>query len=232
MPEGLLKSHYLLETPLESAYLPREQNAELGNQQVTLLELGWLAGIIDGEGYVGMQLERIRKHSVVRRATVGLQISNTDEEIALKAISIIKKFGVNPYLKIDKTALRKSTKKTVFVVTIHRMAVLLRVLKPIIQYLTGNKKLRAELVIEFCESRIKNVIRGSHTQNFYSKRELEIIDSCLPLQKRGTSEAIRETELEQSRFLKLKDESRRNRNNGRFCSYFNSEDMVQPFAKA
>jgi len=232
MPEAHVKPFYLLETPLEPVRLLREQSTGLGNQQATLEELAWLAGIIDGEGYIGIQLERIRKHSVVRRATVGLQISNTDEDIALKAVFIIKKIGANPYLKIDKTALKKTTKKIVYVVVIHRMAVLLKVLKPVLPYLTGNKKMRAELIIEFCESRLKNFICGSHTKNFYTDRELQIIDGCLPLQKRGASEAIRKAELEQSRFLRLKDESRRDKKSGRFCSYQDSDDMVRPFAKA
>jgi hypothetical protein len=222
----------MLEHPLEPVCLPREQNAGLDNQQATLEDLAWLAGIVDGEGYIGMQLERIRRHSVVRRASVGLQISNTDEDIALKAVSIIKKIGVNPYLKVDSTALRKSSKKIVYVVSIHRMAVLLKVLKPILPYLTGNKKTRAELVIEFCESRERNYIRGSHTKNFYTDRELEIIDHCLPLQKRGAPETIRKAELEQSRFLRLKTESRRDKSSGRFCSYQDSEDRVQPSVKA
>jgi len=222
----------MLETPLEPVRLLRGQSTGLDNQQATREELAWLAGIIDGEGYIGIQLERIRKHSIARRATVGMQISNTDEEICLKAVSIIKKIGINPYLKIDKTALKKSSKKIVYVVVVHRMALMIRLLKPVLQYLTGNKKKRAELVLEFCELRMKNYIHGSHTKNFYNDRELEIIDTCLPLQKRGASEAIRKAELEQSRFLKLKMESRRDKDTGRFCSRKDSDDMVQPSAKA
>lgn len=231
MPEGLVKPDYMLETPTEPSSLPREQIEGLDNQQVTLDELGWLAGIIDGEGYIGIQLEKIRKHSMVRRATVGLQISNTDEMIAIKAVFIIRKLGVNPYLKIDSTALSKSSKRIVYIVVVHRMKQLLKILKPVYPYLTGNKKYRAQLIIEFCESRLNNFVWGSHTKNNYTDRELQLIDACLPLQKRGTSETIRRADLEQSRFLKLKAESRRNKD-GRYCSYWKSDDIVQPFAKA
>ena len=237
MPEAHVKPCYMLETPktqdATKEIIPvDEAMAEMGNQQATLDEIAWLAGIIDGEGYIGIQLENIRKHFVVRRATVGLQISNTDEEIIIKASNIMRKIGVNPYLKVDSSALKKTTKKPVYVISIHRMAVVSRALNPVLPYLTGNKKLRAELIMEFCESRLKNFIKGSHTANFYTDRELQIIDICLPLQKRGASETIRKAELAQSRLSRLRIESRKNKKSGRLCSHKDSDDMVRPFVKA
>ena len=64
MPEGLIKSHYLREPPIESESLPMEKYSELGNPQATLTEIAWLSGIVDGEGYIGIQYYHTRQKNI------------------------------------------------------------------------------------------------------------------------------------------------------------------------
>jgi len=71
-----------------------------------------------------------------------------------------------------------------------------RVLKIFLPYLTGMKKVRSELIYEFLESRLWKFEKCKGMRSIpYTEREIEIIQNCLELQKRGTSETIRKAEL-------------------------------------
>ncbi len=228
MPEGLFKPHFMLEHPIESASLPMEQYAELGNQQATLIELAWLAGIVDGEGYIGIQYYHTRRKNI--SVGVELSISNTDEQIIFKSQNIIQKLGVNPYIQSYAYGLknRPQNKKQLKVV-VHRMKQLSILLDNINPYLTGNKKERAILVLEFCKSRIVCYIPGRPVP--YSDREIEIIEKCMAKQRRGASETVREAQQERLEKIKSQLESRRNKL-GQFAHIPVCDDTVQPFAKA
>ena len=61
--EAHVKPCYLLETPKaqgasSATILEDEVKTEMGNQQVTREEIGWIAGFIDGEGYLGIYMYR------------------------------------------------------------------------------------------------------------------------------------------------------------------------------
>jgi len=171
---------------------------EMDNQQVTREEIGWLAGFIDGEGYLGISMYRNRSHSSSKTVKVELNVVNTDEEMIDKYVAIMNKLGSNPYLKKAKKYKKYngSRKKEAYVATIHRMSPLYRVLKVILPYLTGMKKKRGELINEFLASRLWKLDRCKGGAIAYTEREIEIIQECLKLQKRGTSETIRKAELE------------------------------------
>lgn len=235
MPEGLLKSFYLLEPPKApgatyAKILGDETNVEMGNQQATQIEIGWLAGIIDGEGYIGLQTYKTRnRHPSV---SAEMFISNTDEKIILKAQKIIQKMGVNPYIRVNNYKLKNNpTHKIAWIVVVHRMNKLIRVLEVISPYLTGNKKERGELVLEYCRIRLSHYVPGSH-HNVITAREMEILELCIAKQKRGASETTRKAQLENSELNRQKSESRRNRNNGRYSHFPTCDDIVRPFAKA
>jgi len=194
-----------------------DTKVEMGNQQVTLLELGWLAGIIDGEGYIGFQVYKTRclHHSI----STELSISNTDEPIILRAQRIIQAIGVNPYVKFSTyKAKNKPTHKNLWTLVIHRLSPVAKVLEAVSPYMTGAKKERAILVLEYCKSRFAHFVPGSHN-NIMTDREAEIIELCIAKQKRGSSETIRKEQLENSVLARQKSESRRNNTTGRYSSF-------------
>jgi len=214
-----------------NAKIPVDETiVEMGNQQVTQIEIGWLAGMIDGEGYLGFQVYKTRNNH--RSITVELSISNTDEQMILRLQNILQRIGVNPYINNSTYKLKhKPTHKNVWKVVLHRMNKVLKVLEIVNPYLTGQKQERGKLVLEYCQSRLVSYIPGSH-HNIMTKRESQIIELCIAKQKRGTSEAIRETQLKNSELQRQKTESRRNKTNGRFSSYKDCDDMVRPSARA
>ncbi len=204
MPEGLLKPCYMLEHPkAPSATYAKisgdETDVEMGNQQVTQIEIGWLAGFIDGEGYIGIQGYKTRnRHASYKCA---LQVSNTDEAMILKAQKIIQKVGTNPYIRTHGYGVRNQIhRKIVLVLVVAKMSRLIPVLELVVPYLTGLKKERGELVLEYCRSRMKTWVPGSH-YNTMTEREARIIDLCIAKQKRGTSETTRKAQLERSKLM-------------------------------
>lgn len=170
----------------------------MDNQQATLSDLGWLAGIIDGEGYLGLRKQWVRRNS---HPNIGpeLHICNTDEAIVLKAARIMRELGVNAYVRGTKA---KGVKKDVFKVQVKHFAKTIRLLTPLLPYLTGNKQERATLIIRFCELRTQNQgvrnpnigdgRRGAGRIKPYTDEEWAIYEQVGPLTRRGASEATRE----------------------------------------
>ncbi len=232
MPEAHVKPFYMLETPKAQGATNAKilEDTRMDNQQITQLEFGWLAGIVDGEGYIGIQYYETRNGHM--SVTAEFSICNTDEEIIIKAQKIIQKMGINPYINGSSYKLKnKPNHKQVWKLVIHRLNKVISVLEPIFPYLTGTKKERAILVLEFCKSRLSHFVWGSN-KNIMTDREIEIIESCITKQKRGISETTRKAQLENSELQRQKSESRRNSINGRYSHYSIGDDIVQPFAKA
>jgi len=188
--EGMAKGNIL---PL----FPWLGKPEMDNQQVTREEIGWLAGFVDGEGYLGISMYRNHSRDC-KTIKVELSVCNTDKEMIDKYVAIMNKLGSNPYLKKVKKYKKYNgdKRKDVYNAMLHRMSPLHRILKVILPHLTGMKKRRAELINEFLASRLWKSDRCNGGPIPYTEREIEIIQECLKLQKRGTSETIRKAELE------------------------------------
>lgn len=121
----------------------------MGNQQATESDIGWLAGIIDGEGHIGISFQSRRRRKSVR---CDLQIVNTDAALIEKVVRILRAIGVNPYLR-NRTHI-KSTWATNTIVSVGKMAQIKRVLDQVLSHLTGTKQKRAALMLALIESRM------------------------------------------------------------------------------
>lgn len=178
----------------------------IGNPQATREEIGWLAGIIDGEGYLGFQVENDRRGG---RKSFGirpsLHISNTDEEIVLRSQAICRKLGINPYIRATKA--NTHIRKDQYRLQIHSMSTLDTLLRAVRDNLTGLKQMRADLMLEFIESRkqaqwtwIKpdNATGQSGAMKPYSDREWQIVHECKAYQERGASETTRRAQRQTS----------------------------------
>lgn len=190
----------LLGTPKSLEYYQGDnlKDETMENQQVTPEELGWLAGIIDGEGYLGInyQKDKRRKKGSYTSLTPCLHISNTDEEIILKSQNIVRKLGVNPYIRATKG--KNLNSKDQYRIQIKNMAKMKIILNAMLPHLTGIKQERARLVLEFIEIRKSapwkwirpdNATNQSGAIKPYSEKEWEIYRKCKAIQSRGkTSE--------------------------------------------
>jgi hypothetical protein len=189
-----INSVTLLENPKTGdaykATIPTDET--MGNQQATREEIGWLAGIIDGEGYLGFNPGSKGLYMPC------LHISNTDETIVLKCQAIFRKLGVNPYIRATKA--NKTVRKDQFRCQIKHMDKMKLILDAVYDYLTGNKQQRASLILEFIDLRQKDKWQWTPPNNStnqggpkkpYSEREYQIFNDCRAFQKRGASETTR-----------------------------------------
>lgn len=153
----------------------------MDNQQVTEVELAWLAGIIDGEGCVGMYNQNKRKgyHTV----SPAIEIVNTDTELIEKVLDILIRLDCKPYIRgKNHNVKRKRTWKLAYNLKLQRMGKLLILLPRVIPYMTGIKRVKAEIMFQFILSRA-----GKRT--YYSEYELQLIDDF----NSATSETACET---------------------------------------
>lgn len=163
------------------------EDATIGNQQVRPDELAWLAGIVDGEGTINITdkltpQRRARKDGTRKRHyCTFLQIANTNEDIILKVIEIMKKLNANPYVW-EKAATDKWKKS--YQVSLQRMAKVKRVLEQIYPYLIAKRR-QAELTLKFINSRLSKFDAGRGKNNPYTQEEMEWINEIKRLNHRG-----------------------------------------------
>jgi len=138
----------------------------MGNQQATQAEIGWLAGIIDGEGHIGISMQN---RKVSKSVTLDLQIVNTDFELIDKVVDIMRKLGVNPYIRerVHNRA-RWSTNR---IVSLRKFAHIKRVLDSVGVHLTGLKREKSKLMLALIESRMTKT-----KADRYDERESAIVD--------------------------------------------------------
>lgn len=203
----------MLETP--KAYSHHLGNSRedvtMGNQQATDAEIGWLAGIIDGEGWLGMSVEtehwyRVGYNTRQKSIKVEIKVTNCDPAVVYKTAEIIQKLGVNPYIRAQGAA-TKPNHRQAYEVSVKRLATVKHVLNIVRPYLIGTKAERADLILRFIELRQSNPgipnphyadggkgKKGPGTIRPYTTEELEIVEQCRALQSRkGASETTRAT---------------------------------------
>lgn len=164
-------------------------------------DLAWLAGFIDGEGYLGLRAMtdyRLKKSGCMRNPIIRPEFSvvNCDEQMIDKANDIIKELGLN--LR-KKKSIPKGVKKPVFSIYLKGNKRMSLLLVPILPYLTGGKKTRAELILKFANSRIKAKTYknpfGSGRVKPYSEEEIAIWKECQPLMRRGKLDRVKNLKI-------------------------------------
>lgn len=156
----------------------------MGNQQGTVSEgeIAWLAGIIEGEGTLMLSAWASRADKTQRKLATTIVIYNTDAFIIKKCVDIIRRIGMEPYLKekMIRGFLRddgsRSPESPVTSIRIDRFGDSLILLKTIRPWLFGSKSARADLMMQFLEKRLaKMAMTKDHFKMKYSEDEVEIV---------------------------------------------------------
>jgi hypothetical protein len=153
----------------------------MDNQQVTPFELGWLVGIIDGEGSVGIS-KRNRQGAAKLGFTLKphIQISNSDLELIAKAADILKRLGVAFHVSNHTGIGRRRNHQTIVIAGLKRVSKALPIFAP---HLTNRKAIAARYVQEFINSRLSDW----HAAPF-TFRQLELVNLCAEANHVGTGE--------------------------------------------
>lgn len=140
----------------------------MGNQQATDLELGWLAGIYDGEGYIGFSHQNSKK---VRSIRPDIQLVNCDPDVILKTKTILNKIGINPYIRERVHSKKQEHWSRNYIIQMSKFSDVKKFIDTIGHLLTGEKQKRTDLMIQLVNSRI---VKTRFDQ--YSADELALVD--------------------------------------------------------
>jgi hypothetical protein len=125
------------------------------SQEVTHFDIGWLAGIIDGEGSLAHYYCVRNKNPNLKKCPIyGVYVINSDMEIMNKVKQIYDKIGVfaQIYLKSANKKQRENSysfSKPCYEMVVRRRLDVEKLLKIIIPYLIGYKKQKANDMLNF-----------------------------------------------------------------------------------
>jgi hypothetical protein len=165
---------------IKEYFSPREM---VNYDWLTTEDACYLAGLIDGDGTITItkryDRRKGRKPDYFTYLPTVL-ISNTNKKIVSYVATILHKH-YNPN-GIKKTA----RSKLIYVVGIYSIEKIAGLLKRIIPYLHGKRE-RAELLLSYCEERMKSlqkVYRSKTTRCPYTQREVELAEKLRETNKR------------------------------------------------
>ena len=136
----------------------------------SIAELGYLAGIIDGEGMIGIYRQ---PHGTMTRVSV----SNTNSTIIERVREIMVKIGVSPHIYLVKK--QDGKRKDCWEIMVTSQVSCRKVLETVMPYLCG-KKAQAQLLLDYVISR-----HGKKARYGLSPEEERMISSMRPLNRRG-----------------------------------------------
>jgi len=155
------------------------------NPQEIDMDLAYLGGLYDGEGYIGVIKGNNRK-----RKTTGYQpnivLVNTDPNIINKAQKVLTKYGIAHHIYSSDDGHKNHALK--YQIVIRRGEMILRFVEFVGPYLVG-KAAQAELVATFTKKRL---VRTNY-QTPFDEEDMECYENLKELNSSRSSEAIRRT---------------------------------------
>lgn len=142
-------------------------------------DLGYIAGMLDGEGHITFFSKPDRYSSM----HVG--ITNTNLKIVERCTGIFTEMGCNPKVYYSDPRPDRWKKRATILLTNQKDCLLF--LKTILPHLTGKKE-RAELAILYIESRQKKAYRRQNAK--LTPEEEQMISDMRILNKRGPSNGV------------------------------------------
>ncbi len=135
---------------------------------VTETDRAWLAGIIDGEGHLGLFTNQEKDGSTKIKPVVNFV--NTDMAIVNKALSILQQAECTPY--IVKRIHKNSNHKDCIEVKASSTVQIEKWLKLVSPYLYGMKKHKAEILLRYISRRMeKRDLVGRNDLAKYSEED-------------------------------------------------------------
>ncbi len=152
----------------------------MGNPQVTDAEIGWLAGMIDGEGSIAIQ----RCHHNTPSGRKGYysprcQVVNTDPALIATVVDLLTRFEVRFYITTNGSSDRR---KELFTIRVDGMEDIARLLAVVTPHLRGEKYARARLLMQYVTARMrhgKNVKGNKFLSVPYTSEESAMAEALL-----------------------------------------------------
>lgn len=162
----------------------------------------WLAGIIDGEGTIGLLIssraDRLGRKQLLKvdpRVVVG----NTDQGIIDRCVEALQALGVGVYVRHNRLAPKIghpgfNPTKPVTTVHVHGFKRIRTLLNAILPYLAGEKRKRSELLLTFINGRLESSEASGKASNV-SYTEKDVSNALAFLQLTRTKNLAHTTKL-------------------------------------
>lgn len=131
-------------------------NQQETQEKVSEADIGWLAGIIDGEGSISLAFGMV-KGNKLNNISPRIDMGNTDKGLFDKYVRILKGLGCGVHVSLKKPQSSKLVRNSIKPLWYARSVGFKRtkkILDIILSHLTGGKKMRAELILEFINTRL------------------------------------------------------------------------------
>lgn len=209
---GDIKPSYMLETPkvsctfrtscdiINNKYFEREnqENNTMGNQQERFeIDLSWLAGIIEGEGWVSLILysNQQKKGNKTPAFTPCIGVTNCDINIINKVKELFDKLNIvyryqTRKAHIGKDGSPRKEKYEISAISKKNVRVLGNAILP---YMYGEKKERVKKVLQFLDLRDSKPSSGNNSS--YGIEEFEIYNSLYSYKGKSRSKILNDFTL-------------------------------------
>uniref|UniRef100_A0A6H1ZYV8 Homing endonuclease n=1 Tax=viral metagenome TaxID=1070528 RepID=A0A6H1ZYV8_9ZZZZ len=171
-------------------------------EQPLVIDLSWLAGVWESDGSFSLRSNncRMKKKTYIQHAPL-LQFVNTDPDIMLAVINILRRIQVGYYelWRLNEFNGGKKLKGELRISGIKRNQ---RLLTYLIPYLKGTKKKRAEVILEYCNERLSKPKYAK-----YGEQEFEIINKWQATQNEIKNIFLKSSETNTPNIGKMKIES-------------------------
>ena len=125
--------------------MDNKQATSIQNDLIYTAELAYLAGIIDGEGWIGLQ-KRLQKRWITYKPA--LRVTNTDANIINKVRQVWEVIGVDGHIYENDQDPSVTNGKQIMNIQLNKQTDILRVLLAVEPFLVG-KRARAQMLIRF-----------------------------------------------------------------------------------
>ena len=154
---------------------------EIGNQQASSTEVAWMAGMLEGDGHITMRFNRVGKAAKKAYILTAVEFVNTDKAIIEEVVRVCKMLGVNMYVKCSKQG-SHGKRMALWRCSTHRMKSAKPLLEAMYPYLVGEKKQRAEYMLQFIASRAKT-LQTQHHPGWnnpvpYTDEQIDLVVAC------------------------------------------------------
>lgn len=138
-----------------------------GTLNVTDVELGWLAGMIDGEGAVAFSVYYRTEGMNTIRVKPQIIVSGTDKVMIERAADIIRRLGVGVHFQTREQRFTKpsglaagaSKYRSLHLVTVAGFKRALKLLSIVNPHLTSTKREKGEMMLQYMTTRLEKTER-------------------------------------------------------------------------
>ena len=169
----------------------------MGNQQQTCSEadLGWTAGILDGEGSILLFLG-VRKAGKINNVSPQVILGNTDKMMIENYVRILSQIGAGVHVseRIPKkggvegmTAKQAKKYKLLHIASTVGFQRVQTLLRPLIPHLVSKRE-KAEIILKFIDQRLAKLRivsadgRGKYSNRPYSREDYELMFEIMSMQ--------------------------------------------------